>query len=1098
MTPKLPPHRVQRTLHSLSRARLLSRLAVACLVALLLAGLLPAAPVRAQAATPASTPAPGAPWVQADANGARLGWDAGSTLAAAAQGSSPAALSADAVAGALGQAFPRQRYQGYDLPLQTMTLQLAVGAPVSLELRGVAAVDVAPGTLAPGAPALPTVLVDEGQPEPQATETVALPTAPAFILRNGQLGDVQIVVVALSPYYSENGALKLATAVDAWVPGAQPLNGPAWQLAAKPEPDPLFGAALDAAAAAVDDPSRAVEAAALSASVASAVAALAPPAAIDGTTFNPAALDQSDTRLRVVVSQPGMQSVTRAALVALNPAYQSANFATLQVARRGVKVPVQLVGGDELRFYVAGPLGDRWNTNDVHIISINAAEPSPAMAQRSVAGMTSGSPSFALEPGFWVKNNPFSYATAPSWPGADGDRYDAGEASYWPATDPANAVKKTVTVDLTVQGGIKWGSTLPLAPTGVTTYTLTLGAKRAYSGSQPRYLLLVSWSENGVAKSQELNVDIPVGPAPTYSWPDAVQGSFALPSTVTSFTLSHRDVALPSAALLDSVSLLRTVRLDFAGKGGRFQTPAGVSALRWANAPSAAFYDVTNGAAPIALSGADANGFTDSLAQRSYLLAGAGALVQPALQKTTAFAFDGLSPSDAVYIIPSAGFLAPLQSLVTLRNGQGYAVSVINVNALYDAYSHGWIDPFAVRRFLQQAWSVPAWHDKLLSAVLVGDGTVDPKGFEGKTRSFNMIPPFMADGADPWLDEAACDPCFGQLNDPDPALGLGENPNLGDVQNPLDPNTKRDFFVPEVWIGRFPVNSAEELTALVNKIVSYERAPVASNPSPLPGWRGRMLYVTDNVWKPVNAADLSQGLVMDKAGNFEQVSNTLRAANPAVTSDTAMADYWAPRIYYAPFPDQPVATQTGAWRISDPLALPNKLETEVNKGISVLVYNGHANHFHMGSVENKQSSREYVLQFQDPESIFTNKQQLFMLLAMTCEAAQFIKPTNSGRVANEAYILDPDGSAVAVWGPTGQSDAHSHDMLQEGFFARLFSENNKSIRIGELTDAGYIAVSVAASQTYVLRTFVFFGDPLTRLKPQFNRDVLLPIVTRPN
>lgn len=1103
MTPQLPPHRVQLALHKVPRARAVRRLTAVVLAALVLAALLPAAPLYAQEGSPApaaTATALVAPWVLPDANGSRVGWDAGGALAAAAgaQGVAPAGLSVDAVAGMLGEGFPRQRYQGYDLPLQTMTLQLPLGVPAALEVRGVIAVDLAPGTLTPGAPALPTVIVDEGQPEPEAKETVALPTAPIFILRSGRLGDVQIVVLALSPYYTENGGLKLATAVDAWVPGAQPLAGPAWDLVAKPEPNPIFAAAVEAATAAADDPARAVEAAALGASVQDAVAALAIPAAIDGTTFNPAALDQSDTTVRIVVSQPGMQSVPRAALAALVPAYQGAAFNTLKVTRKGVEVPVQLVGADELRFYVAGPLGDRWNSTDVHLITINAADPSPLMAQRTVAGMTSGAASFVLEPGFWVKNNPFSYATAPNWPGADGDRYFAGEASYYPAGSTAEGVEKrsSVTVDLAVEGGLKWGSSLPLAAGTVSTYTLTLGAKRANSGASPKYELQVAWTEAGVAKLQNLDVTIPEGPAPTYSWPDAVQVSFALPTAVTSFTLSHRPGSLASAALLDSVSLLRTARLELGGKGARFQAPAGVAALRWVGAPSAQLYDVTDGAAPVVLSGANGNGFTDSVAQRRYLVAGTGTLLQPALQKPTAFAFNGLTPSDALYIIPSAEYLAPLQQLLTLRQGQGYRTSVINVNALYDSYSFGWVDPYAIRRFLQQAWSVPAWQDKLLSTVLVGDGTVDIKGFEGKTRSFQLIPPFMADDADPWLDEVACDPCFGQLNDPDPALGLGENPHLGDVQNPLDPNTKQDLFVPEVWIGRFPVNSVEELTALITKIVNYEKAPAASNPSPLPGWRGRILYVTDNVWKPLNPGVAGTDIVQDKAGNFEYVSNHLRALNPSVTADAVMSEYWSPRIYYAPYPEKPVGTEIGSWRVQDPDQIPNRLESEVSKGVSVLIYNGHANHYYMGNVENGPAVREAVLQIQDPESLFTNQLQPFVMLAMTCEAAQFIKPTNSGRVATEAFILDPDGSAVAVWGPTGQSDAHSHDMLQAGFFSRLYSENNKSIRIGELTDAGYIAVSVAQSQTYVLRTFVLFGDPLTRLKPQYNRDVMMPIVAR--
>ncbi|MGL4648461.1 MAG: hypothetical protein ACRC1H_03560, partial [Caldilineaceae bacterium] len=121
--------------------RLAGLLPLLLLVSLVLTTLLPAAPAYAQ--EPAPPVAQATPWLLPDAAGVRVGWDANGALAATAAttGATPNALSADAVATALG-GFPRQRYQGYDLPLRVISLRLPLGAPVNLEVRGVQAIDL--------------------------------------------------------------------------------------------------------------------------------------------------------------------------------------------------------------------------------------------------------------------------------------------------------------------------------------------------------------------------------------------------------------------------------------------------------------------------------------------------------------------------------------------------------------------------------------------------------------------------------------------------------------------------------------------------------------------------------------------------------------------------------------------------------------------------------------------------------------------------------------------------------------------------------------------------------------------------------------------
>jgi hypothetical protein len=1052
---------------------------------LVLALLLPAAPLRAQEAPPAQ-PAP-TPWVVAADGGAQLGWDANSTLSAA--GVSPASLSGDGVAAALGAAFPRLRYQGYDLPMQLVTLRIPPGAQPAVALRGLQAVDLPAGAIVPGAPDLPPVIVEEGQPEPESRELIALPSAPAFVVRSGMVGDNAFVVIALSPIYSEGGQARFATALDAFVPGAAPLDGPLWQYTLKPEPDPIFAEAL---AAASDDPALAAEAASLNAAVDAAVAAMAPPAIIEGSTLDPAALDASDTRVFVIVDKPGLQSITRAALTAQNGAYDSAPLSSLQITRKGVKVPVHVIGANEIRFYVES-VGDRWNSTDVHVVTINAADPSPFMGGRVVTPATPGEASRVFERGLWVKNVGGVFGYTPQHAGADGDRYFSGRVVYPP--NPNRPEENSVVATLTAAGGLQFGATLPPA-TGPSTYTFALSPVQVRQGASP-----TSYTLN--VKLDSTNVSLPVGPfpyTPTGTWPD-FNTTATLPTNErpTTLTISHGPTAAPSAVLIDSISMVRPVRLNLGGAGARFQTAPGQTELRWQNTPTAAVYDVTDPAAPIYLTGAKADtGFVDTLAERRYLVPGSGSSHQPALRKPVPFAFAGVPKANALYIVPASesplapnGYTLALKPLLDLRNRQGYRTAVVNVQALYDAYSYGWSDAFAIRRFLQQAYTAPTWRDAnnrpiLRSAVLVGDGTVDPKNFEGKGKNLQLIPPFIAQGVDPWLGEAACDPCYGQLTDPDPNLypTLGENPHLGD-----DP-VHGQWFSAEVWIGRFPVNSASELTSVVAKLVQYE-----SVSTPYYAGRSRILYVTDNTYKTEGLKEDDRITGRDPAGNFEAVSNEVRHLNPAAIGSDGGG--MAPRIYYAPFPQRPVDTEIGAWRVSNADNLLPAMKREIEgAGVAVLLYNGHANHFNMGTTEVPGAAgRRSVIEFNDIFSL-SNSDKLFAMLTMTCEAAQFTKPTDSGTAVAERFFIDTDGSAMAVWGPTGQSTASSHDALQTGFFERLFAARGAYLRMGELTDAGFQEVLFQAPvNSYVLRTFVFFGDPLTRLRyDQLDRQLQVPTV----
>ena len=113
---------------------------------------------------------------------------------------------------------------GYLLPLQTITLQTALGAEVAVELVDMESVpwteDVPlaeqPVMRSPAGETLPGPL-----PGTEAGEDPRLPESPVFVLREGVQRGERFVIIALSPFYADaSGAeaiVRMATKIDALI-----------------------------------------------------------------------------------------------------------------------------------------------------------------------------------------------------------------------------------------------------------------------------------------------------------------------------------------------------------------------------------------------------------------------------------------------------------------------------------------------------------------------------------------------------------------------------------------------------------------------------------------------------------------------------------------------------------------------------------------------------------------------------------------------------------------------------------------------------------------------------------------------------------------
>ena len=247
-------------------------------------------------------------------------------------------------------------------------------------------------------------------------------------------------------------------------------------------------------------------------------------------------------------------------------------------------------------------------------------------------------------------------------------------------------------------------------------------------------------------------------------------------------------------------------------------------------------YDVTDPDQPVQLTGV-AIGVSGALelgdppegGPRRYWVGAESAITAPAgvrLVSRLQSADPAFTGAEYVAITP-AGFAPALASLVSLRQAQGLSVVVEDVQAIYDAYSGGRMDPEAIRRYLSDAYA--AWDTQPVYVLLLGDGTSDPKRYS--PLSFQtFIPPYLA-VVDPWAGETAADNRYVAVD--------GED------------------ILPDMLIGRLPANSLAEAQAMVDKILRYEQNPSAGS------WNERALLVADDA---------------DGGGNFPGVSEAVRSA----------------------------------------------------------------------------------------------------------------------------------------------------------------------------------------------------------------------------
>lgn len=313
-------------------------------------------------------------------------------------------------------------------------------------------------------------------------------------------------------------------------------------------------------------------------------------------------------------------------------------------------------------------------------------------------------------------------------------------------------------------------------------------------------------------------------------------------------------------------------------------------------------------------------------------------------------------------IISHRDFLGSLDPLRKLRESQGLRVALIDIEDLYDEFSFGVKTPKGIRDFLTYARA--KWQSPPRYVLLVGDASYDPRNYLG-LGDFDLMPTKLIDTS---YFETASDDWFVDFN------------NDG---------------LPEMAMGRLPVQTKEEAAIIVSKIVGYEKSIQ----------KREVLLVSD----------------IDDGFSFEGASEEVRALLPG--------SLMGRKIYRGQFSSDAQARQ--------------ELISGINQGPLLVNFIGH------GSI----GIWNGVLSSEDVEYL-TNRGLPFFV-GMSCLNGHFQDVYMDS--LSEALMKAPGGGAVAVWMSSGLTQPDKQAVMNKELIRLLFGR--ESLSLGEATARAKASVS---------------------------------------
>lgn len=381
------------------------------------------------------------------------------------------------------------------------------------------------------------------------------------------------------------------------------------------------------------------------------------------------------------------------------------------------------------------------------------------------------------------------------------------------------------------------------------------------------------------------------------------------------------------------------------------------------------------------------------------------------------------SSNQADYLmVTHASLRDAVTPLASYHREQGLVVELVDVEDVFDEFSHGLPLASGLKSFFTHAWQ--EWQEpKPRFVLLVGDASWDTKHddvdvnryddlyFNGRTE-FGRIP-------------ARAYEVGSHRNDRNliPTGSYRSGAGHAASDNWLV-NVDGDDFLPEMAIGRFPVVTPEDVTAIVNKTLQYARS------APEGDWRKNILWIT----------------------NEQQY---IQKTTDRLSESSSEAGYQPTKIF--PSPDE-----------KDNAEHQGRIREAFDDGPLLVHFHGHGGRFIWRTGPPDLRKNHDLFTLEDLDALEPND-KLPLVLSMSCYSAPFDHPS-ADSIGEKLLRMDGKG-AVAVLGASWRNSPTPQ------FSTALLEELTKPGTVGE----AILRVKRRVQQRTLVEQYNLLGDPAIKL-----------------
>ncbi len=407
--------------------------------------------------------------------------------------------------------------------------------------------------------------------------------------------------------------------------------------------------------------------------------------------------------------------------------------------------------------------------------------------------------------------------------------------------------------------------------------------------------------------------------------------------------------------------------------------------------------------------------FEDAPSHEPFYVA-ADSLNMPVPRGFVDIASDWRSPANGAdyLIITHDLFVNASNRLADHRGQSGLDVEVVNVTDIYDEFSGGQMDRAAIADFIQYTYD--NWQPVPTYVLLMGDATYDYRNIIGGGRP-SFVPSQYYQ-----------------------ARERGHSPS-----DYLYTLVDGDDLLPDLALGRLPVESTEQADRTVDRVIRYDTDPEVGD------WRSRVIYLANH----------------HARGIFSEPSDAL------AENYTQPFGLESVKIYNPDNSDVPNATG-GAY-----------LEA-LNAGALLVNFAGHGSADFMQFVFALTSDWDYL-------GRVNNGRQLPLVLALSCLNGNFVNPKVYS--VGQVFTTMKDGGAIAYVSASAISFVSQNDLLSDNIYRQIFEDG--VLTFGPTLNAAKVSVLAAhSSWVEAAVTMQLFGDPAQDLALPLDPDYT-PLSLRP-